>query len=423
MAKRLRNKRPPNPRFFLAGGFVNMRFSYNGVRKSTTTGEYIETEDWDKKRQQPKSSLRGRQDLVKLKERLNKWDAAVRTAFREHGTDLTADEFMKEILYITGTLFRPGDGPKKLLPYLADFIEKRKKVPGKTRTSWGKFATLLNHLTAYEKETGNAVDFSTIDWKFLSGFTSYLYAAPREFAINNAAKMIGSLKTVLRDAYRKKVHTNRTYEDPAFNVRKMKTKNKVRLTVEELYVLQHHDFSDRPTFDQVRDLFIFAAWTGLRVSDWYKIGRANFKQKADGLFLELATTKTKTIVLIPVVPQVEAIFDKYDYKLPVFTDQHINRIIKDVCREAIPESRFTRTYSEAGQKKSEQAYKWEHVSSHAGRRSFASNMYEKVGSAFAIMQITGHESEQSFFTYIDLEREKVAATLRAPALTLASWRP
>ena len=89
----------------------------------------------------------------------------------------------------------------------------------------------------------------------------------------------------------------------------------------------------------------------------------------------------------------------------------------------IPESCFTRVYSEAGQKKTEQAYKWVHVSSHAGRRSFASNMFEKVGSAYAIMQITGHESEKSFFTYIDLKRDKVAATLRTPALTLASWQP
>jgi hypothetical protein len=50
-------------------------------------------------------------------------------------------------------------------------------------------------------------------------------------------------------------------------------------------------------------------------------------------------------------------------------------------------------------------------------------MFEKVGSAYAIMQITGHDTEKSFFTYIDLEREKVAATLRTPALALATWRP
>jgi|AntRauTorckE5430_2_1112549.scaffolds.fasta_scaffold02130_3 integrase len=423
MARKIISKRPPNPRFWIAGGVVNMRFSYNGQRKSTTTGEYVAAEDWDEKRQQPKSSLRGRNDLVLISNRLNEWNNAVRTVFREFGANLSAEEFKQEILYTVGAEDRPGDAPKELLPYLAEFIEARKQTAGKTRTSWGKYGSLQNHLKAYAKETGKTIDFDTIDWNFKEGFTAYLYAAPRSFAINNAAKLFATLKTVLRDAYRKKAHSNRIYDDPAFNVRRVKTQNKIRLTVEELYQIEHYDFSDRSTFDQVRDLLIFGCWTGLRISDWYKIGRANFREKSDGLYIEVATTKTKTTVLIPVVPQVEAIFNKYAYKLPLITDQHFNRVVKEVCKEAIPDSYFTRTYSQAGLRKTEQALKWKYVSSHAGRRSFASNMYEKVKSAYAIMQVTGHDSEKSFFTYIALEQSKVAATLRNPALELATWRP
>jgi integrase len=423
MARKKMNKRPPNPRFWLSGGVINLRFSYNGVRKSITTGEYLAAEDWDEKRTQPKTSLRGRADLVRINNRMNEWNNAVRTVFQKFSTTLSAEEFKQEIIYTVGAEERPGDSPKELLPYLAEFIDNRKKIAGKTRASWGKYESLRNHLTAYANETKNKVDFDTIGWHFLEAFSAYLYAEPRSFSINNVAKLITVLKTVLRDAFRKNAHDVRTYEDPGFGVRRVKTQNKVRLNVQELYEVEHHDFSDRPTFEHVRDLLIFGCWTGLRISDWAKIGRANFRQKEDGLYLEVGMTKTKTQVIIPVVPQVEAIFSKYDYSLPLVSDQHFNRIVKEVCKEAIPGSRFTRIYSEAGQRKEEQAFKWEHVSSHAGRRSFASNMFEKVGSAYAIMQITGHDTEKSFFTYIDLEREKVAATLRTPALALATWRP
>jgi site-specific recombinase XerD len=423
MARKVISKRPPNPRFWIAGGVVNMRFSYNGQRKSTTTGEYVAAEDWDEKRQQPKSSLRGRNDLVLISNRLNEWNNAVRTVFRQFGPNLSAEEFKQEILYTVGAEDRPGEAPRELLPYMAEFIKERKNVPGKTRTSWGKFASLEKHLKGYAETTGKTVDFHTMDYNFRDEFAAYLFAEPRLFSSNNASKLFSNLNQVLKHAYQRKAHTGTIQQEKEFSIRKVKTKNKVRLTVAELYKIEHFDFGDRKTYDQVRDLFIYGCWTGLRISDWKKVGRANFRQKPEGLYIEIATMKTKTPVLIPVVPQVEAIFNKYDYSLPDLTPQHFNRIIKEVCREAIPDSYFTRIYSKAGQRHTERAHKWKFISSHAARRSFASNMFEKVGSAYAIMQITGHVSEKDFFIYVDLERDKVAATLRNPALELATWRP
>ncbi len=52
--------------------------------------------------------------------------------------------------------------------------------------------------------------------------------------------------------------------------------------------------------------------------------------------------------------------------------------------------------------------KWEAITSHIGRRSFASNFYGKIPTAL-LMEATGHSTEQMFNRYIssaDTERTR-----------------
>jgi integrase len=44
--------------------------------------------------------------------------------------------------------------------------------------------------------------------------------------------------------------------------------------------------------------------------------------------------------------------------------------------------------------------KWQNISSHIGRRSFASNFYGKIPTPL-LMQATGHSTEQMFLNYIN----------------------
>ncbi|OAH72711.1 hypothetical protein AXA65_09750 [Chryseobacterium sp. FP211-J200] len=46
------------------------------------------------------------------------------------------------------------------------------------------------------------------------------------------------------------------------------------------------------------------------------------------------------------------------------------------------------------------AEKWEILSSHIGRRSFASNFYGKIPTPL-LMEATGHSTEQIFLRYIN----------------------
>ena len=65
-----------------------------------------------------------------------------------------------------------------------------------------------------------------------------------------------------------------------------------------------------------------------------------------------------------------------------------------------------------GGKKITTAYeKWQLVSSHTGRRSFATNLYKSGFPSISIMNITGHKTEAAFLKYIKVTPEEHARLL------------
>jgi len=55
--------------------------------------------------------------------------------------------------------------------------------------------------------------------------------------------------------------------------------------------------------------------------------------------------------------------------------------------------------------------KWELVTTHTARRSFATNVYKSGFPAISLMKITGHKTEKAFLLYIKLTPEENAKKL------------
>jgi integrase len=56
--------------------------------------------------------------------------------------------------------------------------------------------------------------------------------------------------------------------------------------------------------------------------------------------------------------------------------------------------------------------KWELVTTHCARRSFATNLYKSDFPSISIMAITGHKTEEAFLKYIKVTPEEHAKKLR-----------
>ena len=171
----------------------------------------------------------------------------------------------------------------------------------------------------------------------------------------------------------------------------------IALTQEELNVFFTHDFKN-PILDKVRDIFVFACFTGLRYSDYDKVKPHNI----NGEFLTVITQKTKAPVSIPIIPNYSGkILMKYNNNLNVKSIQRFNRHLKDAAREA--NLNRVVTWIEYRGKSSNVINQplYELVSSHMARKTFITHSLEKGMAPKDIMRITSHRSMVSFQRYID----------------------
>jgi integrase len=162
---------------------------------------------------------------------------------------------------------------------------------------------------------------------------------------------------------------------------------------------------------EVLDHFLIGCLTGLRYSDYSRLNESNFIRETNQISIK--TKKTGVAVTIPMHKFVREILKKYNYNLP--KPRHIayfNRSIKDISRKIGFNEKILWERTVGTKVVTEIKEKWQLVSSHTARRSFATNMFlQKDIPTYRIMLITGHRSEKSFFKYIRVTREENAFTL------------
>ncbi len=126
---------------------------------------------------------------------------------------------------------------------------------------------------------------------------------------------------------------------------------------------------------------------------------------------DLKQQKTGNHVVIPIQPELQAILDKYENRLPKAYEQKVNKFIKEVAREAGITEKIEVSYVENGEKKTHLVDKCDLVKTHTARRSGATNMYLAGIPTIAIMKIKGHKTEKEFMKYIKITEEQTTMEL------------
>jgi integrase len=170
------------------------------------------------------------------------------------------------------------------------------------------------------------------------------------------------------------------------------------------------DLSDNLRLDKIRDLFIVACSTGLRFSDFGDIKPENIKRTKEGEFIEIIQEKMKRHVVAPINATVKTIVSKYNNVLPTApSNQKFNDYIKEVAQLCTSlQDIETLAYVKGGKNIEESLERWKLISSHTGRRTFASNAFERGVPTKVIMAITDHKSEKAFMAYIKTSKRKQA---------------
>ena len=111
---------------------------------------------------------------------------------------------------------------------------------------------------------------------------------------------------------------------------------------------------------------------------------------------------------IPILPITKAILKKYEGKptngLPQsISNQKFNKYLKEIAvRLSELHTLVYDEYVTNGKLVSKPIPKWQKVTTHTARRSFATNMFKRDIPTYTIMKITGHRTEAAFLTYLKI---------------------
>lgn len=405
------------------------RHGHASTRYQCRTGLFGFREYWsDKKQTHPitkttKINPIFRPEVIEVNEKL----AKLKTEIESRAADTPTNDIgrawlaaiIEDILHPTKQGNERQDAPKTLMQAIEDFIAA---APTTIRHK-GKpiCAARLNHYKQVLKNLqgmgADGVTIASADKSFYDSFVRYMYG--QGYKQNTIATRVKCIKSVINSLPMAE-RVGCEFVEPKKCAAVMEDIDNIALNEKELQALAALELADNPCLDRVRDQFLLLAWTGCRYSDLGKLSRKYIVNEEGDNYFSLEQQKTGAKVVIPILPPIVPILEKYDYQPPrPISNQRFNDYIKEVAQLADFDDEVVTIHTQ--QDKGEftpgrvetRRPKWQAVTAHTARRSFATNMYKRGFPTLAIMAITGHKTEKSFLTYIKVtEAENATMVLR-----------
>lgn len=300
----------------------------------------------------------------------------------------------------------------ELLKYFDTFLKLKKTEI--THSSTKKYKVIKQLLIRYENGIPQPLLIKDIDLKFKTDFENY--CIKNNYAPNTIARALRSIKTVCRHAKFNGLETSYQLE----NIKPKYIKvDSIYLTFEEIEILKNIDKTKLiESYENARDWLIISCFTGQRISDFMSFTDKQIRIEKGKHLIEFTQKKTNKIMTVPLHKEVLQILDKRGGEFPrPISDQKYNTYIKKVCEIAELNEKVkgsikkeTKPKSKIYRKETGMFEKWELVTSHIGRRSFATNFYGKIPTTYLIY-VTGHSTEAMFLNYIGKSNKDLAMEL------------
>jgi site-specific recombinase XerD len=376
------------------------------IRPTLATGEHTYPENWNGSEVTP-GKLLTKGDAANINRHLSKIKTDLLEIWRDNKSAGRDEIKAKAFKAINGDAPPVQKKTADLEQFIAEYIEKCRKFKLKKPSTINADSQTLDRLKEYCEIEGIELSFTAITMDFYHGFTTYLWDTLGH-GDNTVGKHIKNLKTFMEESFDEDLHNNVTFKKKKFKKPGFKPDN-VYLTSDEIVKIYGLAITGQIAIH--RDLFVFNCWVGVRFGDLCKIRPEQIRQMSDGKYLQLITEKTGEDVTIPFHPLAEAIYSYYNNRLPAMSKEEsvvYNRHLKTICDTAGIKSVSRHITSARGVLKTEYCPKFEMVSAHTARRSFATNCYKMGIDTMTIMAVTGHKTEKAFLRYICVTKEEHA---------------
>lgn len=359
-------------------------------------------EEWNKAKQQPKSLKTEyyknlNTDLQDLKTELLRH-------YNNNGNLFVNIVWLKDFLNPVEKTTEP-EKPLGLIAYFTDYIAQRE--PHLSPNTVKKYNVIKNKLIRYQEALKREILIKDIDTTFQQSFEQY--AKKHGYAKNTITMEVRTIRDLAKRAGRAGHEISRDIEN--IHNTYEKTTN-IYLSFEEIERIKKPKLS--PYLQNARDWIIISCFTGQRVSDFMtftadKIRKEKNRSGKVVNLIEFQQKKTGKIMTLPLNDEVMEVINRLGGFPHVISETKYNSYVKLICKRAglVAKVKGAKKVKIGKDKNGANIFrkemglypKHELVSSHIGRRSFATNYYGKIPTSLLIAA-TGHGTEQMFLKYI-----------------------
>lgn len=378
--------------------FFMMSFKEENKTLQYPTGVKIHPEDWDPNSKRPKRKVKHTSKVMvaQIKIRLNTiedFTAQTSERYKLLGEKLAMSS-LREKLNVK--LKKTKQSASDFFQVYEEFQEFKKNGNGGNHISHSTYMRYEYNrrlLKEFQEEREQEIKLKFINKEFYGEFMSFCIDVKKHSA-NTLNRNMGLFKTYLRWC-----HEN----EKTYNTEFLKFRNpskqatmEVSLTLDQLTELHRANLSETPYLERTKDVFVFGCLTGQRYGNYSKIT----KNDIVGNRILVSDDKDPTKVLnIPLLEPAREILGKYDYNLPLISNQKFNKYIKEAFKK-FGYKTMTKRIRRIGREPVEENIPfYKRISSHTARRTFITIMQNEKVPQKTIMSITGHKSLSQFNIY------------------------
>jgi len=399
---------------YLLFSFGYYRGDSKGIKRykpiKISTAESILPKFWNGRPVYRAKEVRNFPEYPEFNARLDFLESSIKNVYRRlinnrilnPSPDLIRKEYDKEIGKTK------SDENITLISFIDNFIKENKNL--REENTIKKYQGTLNHLKNYSKSRNKTLEFGDIDLTFYADFHNYLV---KELLLtdNTFGKYIATLKGFLTAAAQRGHEIPKEVKTKEFKVI-TKDIDKIYLSNNEIKNIYKLNLKKDKRLERVRDVFILDCYLGLRFSDISSLTSKNITEINGTQFIKMRTKKTDADVVFPIHPTVTKILEKYHNELPKsISNQKTNEFLKEIGELAGIEDDVVIYKTIGGVRKKLEYKKYELITTHTARRSFATNAFKMGMPTISIMKMTGHSTEGSFMRYIRISQEENALAM------------
>ncbi|WLD24304.1 phage integrase SAM-like domain-containing protein [Flavobacterium dauae] len=373
-------------------GKIILKFTgENNLEFLVPTPLRIENELWDADKERPKNIYL--KSCKKLNAKLDRLRIALTTYLKQLESKNTV--CTPEILgrCVKKYCSEPnGYSEGSLLYYMQLYIESRLHLI--TKATYKRYMVFFRLMQRFEGHRMKQLMLDSVNAGFVRDFI--LFGEKEQYSKSTIYRTVNFVRTILNYLEKRGIRTF-AYELELPKQRTIK-KSFVTLNEAELAAIRNTEISEE--LKPARDWLVISCYTGQRVSDFLRFTDQMMETIEAKMYLSFVQQKTGKQILLPLHPVVSDVLKNnsgcFPEKIPV---QKFNEQIKQVARLAGINKPVTVRKRLGFRTMLLTIPKWKAVSSHIGRRSFATNFYGRIPTTL-LMEATGHGTEEMFLRYI-----------------------